>query len=375
MAKNKYGAPTDDLDEIFRKQQEAEKGETTDAEENDLSAPVGTEAVADDTINPTGELPDAPYISETIEPLNEVPTEEAIPEEVQQEVDSFITGMIQKTEEIAATVEDTSAFIYSENKPTGGNKMANYYVPKKVMGEKTITKKDIKKIDFKKIDSELEAELTGTGASKISGSIDVHVSADQFKDAIIKIIKKMEEKVEVPNKKIFGNFIENIVGISSQLAYDMNNSPMTVATFHKEAVNKIMFAQPTMNVQVASNEATAVVTGYVGKSVTELKNAANSLAVRLLTLVVKKDAIPMAEGKHDKFAVDVICNPFTSEYVKSVMADNDYLYIGVNLASMFKFVQGHFTAEELKDITTVSATIIQNSAAVSSVVYRVEKKQ
>lgn len=313
----------------------------------------------------TGALPDAPIVADTI-----------VAEEVATAVETLVSDMVAKSEALsAAVIEEVAIPEPVVNKINlGGEKMNNFYVPKKTAGAKGLTKEIIKKIDTNKIEEALKLELTGKGSSKISGLIDLHVEAETIQQAIIKLITSVGNQVDVPNKEIFSNFIKGIVGTSAQLSYDMNRAPLTVANFYKEATAKIMAENPNMNAQAAGAEAAELVTGYIGKSVLELKSSAAGMPVKLLTLVVKRNAIPTNQGKDDKLGINLICNPFTSEYVKSVIADEEFVYIGINLAKLFRYSQSHFSNEDIEDTKFISATIISNSANMHTVVYRVEKK-
>ena len=113
-----------------------------------------------------------------------------------------------------------------------------------------------------------------------------------------------------------------------------------------------------------------------GKNIEELKNAASALPVKFLTLVVKRSAIPTVNGKDDKNALDLIANCFTSEYVKSVIAEpeGEVLHIAINMSRIFKYAQGHFKAEDLENIQMISATILSTNNSTHSVVYRINKK-
>lgn len=378
MAKNKYETFADDLDLIANPESpvlEEKKEEVPEA------TFVGTDGLA---VNPIPmdplnyQSPDMipePGV-ETVTPGNYVfGGESPLPEDVvvKEEVTNFITGMIAATDALEANMIKEAAgtpTIEIKKEKT----MSNFYVPKNIKAEKALTKEVIKKVDSLNLEEVLKLELSGKGKSEISGLIDVHVQAETFKDVIITLIKTVKDKVQIENKAIFDNFIAGIVGISAQLSYDMTGAPLTVANFHKAATDKIMNEVPNTNVQVASAKAADLVTAYVGKSVTELKGAATALPVKLLTLVVRRNAIPSINGKDDKIGIDLICNSFTSEYVKSVIADGDFVHIGLNLSKLFKFTQGHFTVKDLETTTMVSATILANSASVNSVVYRVEKK-
>lgn len=361
MAKGKYGPITDDLDLIVG------------AEE-----PVVNEEAR--MIAPEPKVESGEFV-ESVEPsfnsLEGFVPVGAADQVIKEEVTSFITEVVAATNALEAHAINEAPEVIAEIKTEikKETKMTNnFYVPKNIKTERALTKEIIKKVDSLNLDEVLKNELTGLGKSEISGLIDVHVSAETIKDTVITLIKTVKEKIQIDNKSIFDTFIEGIVGISAQLSYDANRAPLTVANFYKAATDKILAEVPNISAQNAAIKASDLVTAYVGKSVTELKGAATALPVKLLTLVVRRNAIPTINGKDDKIGVDLICNSFTSEYVKSVIADGDFVYIGLNLSKLFKYTQGHFAAKDLADIKLVSATILSNSASVNEVVYRIEKK-
>ena len=358
MAKGKYGPITDDLDLIVGAEEPV----------------VGIEAgmLAPEPTVESGELVES--VESSFHSEEGFVPAGVTDQVIKEEVTSFITEVVAATNALEAHAineapEEIKTEIKKETKMTN-----NFYVPKNIKTERALTKEIIKKVDSLNLDEVLKNELTGLGKSEISGLIDVHVSAETIKDTVITLIKTVKEKIQIDNKAIFDTFIEGIVGISAQLSYDANRAPLTVANFYKAATDKILADVPNINAQNAAIKASDLVTAYVGKSVTELKGAATALPVKLLTLVVRRNAIPTINGKDDKIGVALICNSFTSEYVKSVIADGDFVYIGLNLSKLFKYTQGHFAAKDLADIKLVSATILSNSASVNEVVYRIEKK-
>lgn len=363
MAKHRGLEAADDFAEFKNMVEETQ-------EEPVLAAPTSDYTFA------TGSVPTVqdPIIEEEAPNVFSEVAEQLAEEEVDSAIESVVMQAINKTAELQKSIE-TPAVEIPKTIISGGNKMNNnFYVPKKAVAAAGLTKELVKKVNLAKIEDEIAAELTGKGSSKISGSINVHIDAETIKNTIIKVIRAVAGKADIPNKEIFENFIEGVVGISSQISYDMNQAPLTVGNFYKDAISKLMSKNPNMSAQIAAAEAEELTSAYVGKSVAELKNGAASMPVKLLTLVIKKSAVPRANGKDDEFGIDIICNPFTADSIKSVIAEGEYLHIGINLSKIFKYVQGHFDVKDLEDSKVISATIINNSANVSSVVYKIEKK-
>lgn len=274
-----------------------------------------------------------------------------------------------------------NAEVKTEAKPDtkAAGKTTGFYIPKNYKVEKAVTKETMKEADKAKINVVLEKELTGTGESEVSGQIDVHIKVAAIEAAIRRLVGKVKEEAEKiggVKPEIFDNFLANIIGVSSTLSYDAGQLPLTAANYHREATAKILADNQNMQQAQAASKAAEVVSGYIGKNIEELKNAANSMPVKFLTLVVKRQAIPQVNGKDDKNAIDLITNCFTSEFVKSIIADKEAetLHIAISMSRIFKYAQGHFKQSDLEDISMIASTIISNNNSTHSVVYRINKK-
>jgi hypothetical protein len=87
-------------------------------------------------------------------------------------------------------------------------------------------------------------ELTGKGASEVTGTIDLHVKADAIVKTVAAMVSKVKEltleKIPGFNTGIFDTFISNIEGVSVINCYDAGNMPMTISNFRKAAEEKIL---------------------------------------------------------------------------------------------------------------------------------------
>ena len=184
------------------------------------------------------------------------------------------------------------------------------------------------------------------------------------------------EKIPGFNVDIFDNFISNIEGVAVTNCYDVGSMPMTISNFKKAAEDKILNDEQNIDPMLASQLAETVATGYIGKSVAALKNAANTIPARVIALAVKHAAIPQVDGRDDLNGINLLVNCFTSKYFKAITDDDEYIYIAINLEEIWRYAQSTFSAQDFAkaDITLVSATPILTNNILSTVVFKIIKE-
>lgn len=257
--------------------------------------------------------------------------------------------------------------------------VVGYYTPKNKVVKDAVSKDVVSKLPEGVVTSALK-ELTGKGASEVTGTIDLHVKADAIVKTVAAMVLKVKEltleKIPGFNTDIFDTFINNIEGVSVINCYDAGNMPMTISNFRKAAEEKILNDEQNIDPMLASQLAETVATGYIGKSVAALKNAANTIPARVITLAVKRDAIPQVDGRDDINGINLIANCFTSKYFKVITDDEEYVHIAVNLEEIWRYAQSTFSAQDFAkaDITLVSATPILTNNILSTVVFKIIKE-
>ena len=257
--------------------------------------------------------------------------------------------------------------------------IAGYYTPKKKVVKDAVSKDTVSKLPEGVVTAALK-ELTGKGASEITGTIDLHVKADAIVKTVAAMITRVKEltleKIPGFNVDIFDNFISNIEGVAVTNCYDVGSMPMTISNFKKAAEEKILNDEQNIDPMLASQLAETVATGYIGKSVAALKNAANTIPARVIALAVKHAAIPQVDGRDDLNGINLLVNCFTSKYFKAITDDDEYIYIAINLEEIWRYAQSTFSAQDFAkaDITLVSATPILTNNILSTVVFKIIKE-
>lgn len=301
---------------------------------------------------------------------NTVKAQEELKEEIKQNEEETRMSAFDKMTAGAVDVKSATPVV---------TEVAGYYTPKNKVVKDAVSKDVVSKLPEGVVTSALK-ELTGKGASEVTGTIDLHVKADAIVKTVAAMVLKVKEltleKIPGFNTDIFDTFINNIEGVSVINCYDAGNMPMTISNFRKAAEEKILNDEQNIDPMLASQLAETVATGYIGKSVAALKNAANTIPARVITLAVKRDAIPQVDGRDDINGINLIANCFTSKYFKVITDDEEYVHIAVNLEEIWRYAQSTFSAQDFSkaDITLVSATPILTNNILSTVVFKIIKE-
>lgn len=301
---------------------------------------------------------------------NTVKAQEELKEEIKQNEEETRMSAFDKMAAGAVDVKSAALMV---------TEVAGYYTPKNKVVKDAVSKDVVSKLPEGVVTSALK-ELTGKGASEVTGTIDLHVKADAIVKTVAAMVLKVKEltleKIPGFNTDIFDTFINNIEGVSVINCYDAGNMPMTISNFRKAAEEKILNDEQNIDPMLASQLAETVATGYIGKSVAALKNAANTIPARVITLAVKRDAIPQVDGRDDINGINLIANCFTSKYFKVITDDEEYVHIAVNLEEIWRYAQSTFSAQDFAkaDITLVSATPILTNNILSTVVFKIIKE-
>ena len=320
-----------------------------------------------------------------------------ITEEERQEIAAFTKkkfndARLFKNEEKETLLEkSTKATELEENVKTtytGGEQMfdkANSEKPaevikfqgKKVFKEKPegyaeenrVKDKDVKGWSKTKFEELLVPEI-GNGISKLSGMINVHVSTDAVKLAVLKMIRASVEEAAsrgVDIEKEAAEFTDAIVGVVQQ-TITSGVGKVSIATF-ADNVFAMIAEIPKMSAEDAKLKAASIVTSYTGANILVLgNNKATVFPAEVLTLVVKKEVVPAEETGAYALLLKAFCNE-----IRYNDADDDFVRITLALDKIFPYAQGSF--KSLDGIKMDSVKLVTTNNILHEVVYTIEKDQ
>lgn len=320
-----------------------------------------------------------------------------ITEEERQEISAFTKkkfsdARLFKNEERETLLEKSLAATELEENVktnhTGGEQMfdkANSEKPtevikfqgKKVFKEKPegyaeenrVKDKDVKGWSKSKFEELLVPEI-GNGISKLSGMINVHVSTDAVKLAVLKMIRASVEEAAsrgVDIEKEAAEFTEAIVGVVQQ-TITSGVGKVSIATF-ADNVFAMIAEIPKMSAEDAKLKAASIVTSYTGANILVLgNNKATVFPAEVLTLVVKKEVVPAEETGAYALLLKAFCNE-----IRYNDADDDFVRITLALDKIFPYAQGSF--KSLDGIKMDSVKLVTTNNILHEVVYTIEKDQ
>ncbi len=317
-----------------------------------------------------------------------------ITEEERQEIAAFTKkkfndARLFKNEEKETLLEkSTKATEEIKTNHTGGEQMfdkANSEKPaevikfqgKKVFKEKPdgyaeenrVKDKDVKGWSKSKFEELLVPEI-GNGISKLSGMINVHVSTDAVKLAVLKMIRASVEEAAsrgVDIEKEAAEFTDAIVGVVQQ-TITSGVGKVSIATF-ADNVFAMIAEIPKMSAEDAKLKAASIVTSYTGANILVLgNNKASVFPAEVLTLVVKKEVVPAEETGAYALLLKAFCNE-----IRYNDADDDFVRITLALDKIFPYAQGSF--KSLDGVKMDSVKLVTTNNILHEVVYTIEKDQ
>ena len=241
--------------------------------------------------------------------------------------------------------------------------------PENYAEKSKVVEKDVKGWNENKFKEALVGEI-GKGVSKLSGTINIHVSPDAVKDAIIKIVKASVKEAAGRGIDISAyaeRFIKSIRGVVAQTMTSQVGK-VSIATF-ADTVFSIIAEQPKITQEEAKAKAAAIVTSYTGKNIIVLGKDASIVAADVLTLLVDKEIVPDEEDGEYALVVKGFLNE-----IRYNDADANYVRMTLALDKILPYAQGSFDAAEMKDVKFFSTTLITLNNILSEVVYTVIKE-
>ncbi len=235
--------------------------------------------------------------------------------------------------------------------------------------ENRVKDKDVKGWSKSKFEELLVPEI-GNGISKLSGMINVHVSTDAVKLAVLKMIRASVEEAAsrgVDIEKEAAEFTDAIVGVVQQ-TITSGVGKVSIATF-ADNVFAMIAEIPKMSAEDAKLKAASIVTSYTGANILVLgNNKASVFPAEVLTLVVKKEVVPSEETGAYALLLKAFCNE-----IRYNDADDDFVRITLALDKIFPYAQGSF--KSLDGIKMDSVKLVTTNNILHEVVYTIEKDQ
>jgi hypothetical protein len=182
---------------------------------------VVTEEKEED-LSPAVEVEDVKPKSEEEAKIEEV-SDEVLETVVHNTISSIAADTVKAQEEIKEEIKQNKEEIrMSAFEKLAGEELkaktvevaeiAGYYTPKKKVVKDAVSKDTVSKLPEGVVTAALK-ELTGKGASEITGTIDLHVKADAIVKTVAAMITRVKEltleKIPGFNVDIFDNFISN----------------------------------------------------------------------------------------------------------------------------------------------------------------------
>ena len=253
-----------------------------------------------------------------------------------------------------------------------GGRQVTTEKPEGVKPESRIKESEVKGWSKTKFEEILAPEI-GTGVSKISGKINIHISPDAMLKAVYKLVNAAGAEAESRGLDIWTDVSKFQKGIKGIVAQTMTTGVgrVSIATFADEVFN-IIAEQPKVTTEEAKLRAAAIVTSYTGMNILELGNKASSTQADVLTLLLDKDVVPKEEDGAYALILKGLCNE-----IRYNDADENFVRITLALEKLFPYAQGTFSAKDFKTFKEgkpIGSMLVTVNNVLSEVVYTVIKE-
>ena len=272
---------------------------------------------------------------------------------------------IKASESQSNVVAEKAAFKF-------GGRQVTTEKPEGIKPESRIKESEVKGWSKSKFEEILASEI-GTGVSKISGKINIHISPEAMLKAVYKLVNAAGAEAESRGLDIWTDVSKFQKGIKGIVAQTMTTGVgrVSIATFADEVFN-IIAEQPKVTTEEAKLRAAAIVTSYTGMNILELGNKASSTQADVLTLLLDKDVVPKEEDGAYALILKGLCNE-----IRYNDADENFVRITLALEKLFPYAQGTFSAKDFKTFKEgkpVGSMLVTVNNVLSEVVYTVIKE-
>ena len=253
-----------------------------------------------------------------------------------------------------------------------GGRQVTTEKPEGVKPESRIKESEVKGWSKSKFEEILAPEV-GTGVSKISGKINIHISPEAMLKAVYKLVNAAGLEAESRGLDIWSDVSKFQKGIKGIVAQTMTTGVgrVSIATFADEVFN-IIAEQPKVTTEEAKLRAAAIVTSYTGMNILELGNKASSTQADVLTLLLDKEVVPKEEDGAYALILKGLCNE-----IRYNDADENFVRITLALEKLFPYAQGTFSAKDFKTFKEgkpIGSMLVTVNNVLSEVVYTVIKE-
>ena len=272
---------------------------------------------------------------------------------------------IKASESQSNVVAEKAAFKF-------GGRQVTTEKPEGIKPESRIKESEVKGWSKSKFEEILASEI-GTGVSKISGKINIHISPEAMLKAVYKLVNAAGAEAESRGLDIWTDVSKFQKGIKGIVAQTMTTGVgrVSIATFADEVFN-IIAEQPKVTTEEAKLRAAAIVTSYTGMNILELGNKASSTQADVLTLLLDKEVVPKEEDGAYALILKGLCNE-----IRYNDADENFVRITLALEKLFPYAQGTFSAKDFKTFKEgkpVGSMLVTVNNVLSEVVYTVIKE-
>ena len=272
---------------------------------------------------------------------------------------------IKASESQSNVVAEKAAFKF-------GGRQVTTEKPEGVKPESRIKESEVKGWSKSKFEEILASEI-GTGVSKISGKINIHISPEAMLKAVYKLVNAAGAEAESRGLDIWTDVSKFQKGIKGIVAQTMTTGVgrVSIATFADEVFN-IIAEQPKVTTEEAKLRAAAIVTSYTGMNILELGNKASSTQADVLTLLLDKEVVPKEEDGAYALILKGLCNE-----IRYNDADENFVRITLALEKLFPYAQGTFSAKDFKTFKEgkpIGSMLVTVNNVLSEVVYTVIKE-
>ena len=283
----------------------------------------------------------------------------------QEETNMALFGMEASVSQANAGVSEKATFKF-------GGRQVTTEKPEGVTPESRIKESEVKGWSKSKFEEILAPEI-GTGVSKISGKINIHISPETMLKAVYKLVNAAGAEAESRGLDIWTDISKFQKGIKGIVAQTMTSGVgrVSIATFADEVFN-IIAEQPKVTTEEAKLRAAAIVTSYTGMNILELGNKASSTQADVLTLLLDKDVVPKEEDGAYALILKGLCNE-----IRYNDADENFVRITLALEKLFPYAQGTFSAKDFKTFKEgkpIGSMLVTVNNVLSEVVYTVIKE-
>ena len=253
-----------------------------------------------------------------------------------------------------------------------GGRQVTTEKPEGIKPESRIKESEVKGWSKSKFEDILASEI-GTGVSKISGKINIHISPEAMLKAVYKLVNAAGAEAESRGLDIWTDVSKFQKGIKGIVAQTMTTGVgrVSIATFADEVFN-IIAEQPKVTTEEAKLRAAAIVTSYTGMNILELGNKASSTQADVLTLLLDKEVVPKEEDGAYALILKGLCNE-----IRYNDADENFVRITLALEKLFPYAQGTFSAKDFKTFKEgkpIGSMLVTVNNVLSEVVYTVIKE-